>query len=378
VVGVGMKLPLLLVAAAALLSASGHASRVVALRRAVLGQVGSGTLLATAPATAGGSTSFAIPPGGPPADKSAMPNMPSPPSTGNSDAMGAAQAMLAGQAAAHVAKKIDVVNAKREQQLNSAFSSVSSVTSHSHSSMKPNSISSSSAMPSLSFPSLDSWSMSLLGSRQCDKNPKTCLYKVKEVPHLNEELKELLHKQEKEDEKIEKEEVFEGEEPDLPNSHHDQHSRSQSRSSPTSRGRSSSSHSTSSGRMRFSEAQVNPAHLQAIAKANEKEEYGFIDPISRGKQLEQEKWENRKEAERVSLRTHFQLVAEREGSSLLSEEFDRSHGLAPTMSISTNLIRQATELLPTADIRHERFQEDHDKNCMGRICPRDRQQSPTL
>jgi hypothetical protein len=372
----GMKLLLLLIGAMAILSTNAHASRMAALRRAAAGQVGSGTLLNTPAATTSSpSSSFAIPPGvvgGQPADKTATPNMASPPST-HDDAAGAAQAMLAGQIASNLAKKIDVANAKREQQLNSV-SSVSSATS--------NSLSSSSAIssqPSLvSSPPLptNSWiSSSLLFNRQCDQNPKMCLYKVKEVPHLNEELKELLHKQEKQDEKVAQEELLEGEDPDLPNNYHDQHSQPHSSSSwsPSSRSGSSVSRSAStSTSMRFSAAQVNPAHLQAIAKANEKEEFGFLDPISRAKQMEEEKWENRKEAERVSLRTHFQLVAEREGSSLLSEDFDRSHGLSPTMSISTNLIRQAEGLLPTADIRHERFHEEHEKNCMGKICPREK------
>jgi regulator of protease activity HflC (stomatin/prohibitin superfamily) len=45
-------------------------------------------------------------------------------------------------------------------------------------------------------------------------------------------------------------------------------------------------------------------------------------------------------------------------------------GLAPVMSIDTNLIKHAHELAKKADARHYKFEDEHEVNCKGPICPK--------
>jgi len=51
--------------------------------------------------------------------------------------------------------------------------------------------------------------------------------------------------------------------------------------------------------------------------------------------------------------------------------FDKQMGLAPTMSVSTILIKRAEKMLPIADKRHYEFEEHHELNCAGSICPKE-------
>jgi len=44
-------------------------------------------------------------------------------------------------------------------------------------------------------------------------------------------------------------------------------------------------------------------------------------------------------------------------------------GLAPPMSVDTNLIKHASDLTKKADIRHEKFEDQHEIDCSGPICP---------
>jgi len=50
--------------------------------------------------------------------------------------------------------------------------------------------------------------------------------------------------------------------------------------------------------------------------------------------------------------------------------FDKHMGLAPTMSLSDVLIKRGLKLLPIADKRHYAFEERHEMDCMGSICPK--------
>jgi len=70
------------------------------------------------------------------------------------------------------------------------------------------------------------------------------------------------------------------------------------------------------------------------------------------------------------LDTHFQLKSA--GSDIdFDIGYDRKNGLAPTMSVSTILIKRAEKLLPVADKRHYEFEERHSMDCSGSICPKD-------
>ena len=72
------------------------------------------------------------------------------------------------------------------------------------------------------------------------------------------------------------------------------------------------------------------------------------------------------------LDTHFQLTPELAGTEY-DLGFDKKHGLAPGMSVSTILIKRAERMLPVADKRHYEFEERHEMDCKGSICPK---QSP--
>jgi len=45
-----------------------------------------------------------------------------------------------------------------------------------------------------------------------------------------------------------------------------------------------------------------------------------------------------------------------------------SLGLAPTMSVDTNLISKGLELTKKADARHDKFEDQHEIDCKGPIC----------
>jgi len=76
-----------------------------------------------------------------------------------------------------------------------------------------------------------------------------------------------------------------------------------------------------------------------------------------------------------TLDTHFQLksAAQQQDYDL---SFDKDMGLAPTMSVSTIVIKNAERILPIADRRHYIFEERHAMNCRGPICPRPDAVSP--
>jgi len=46
----------------------------------------------------------------------------------------------------------------------------------------------------------------------------------------------------------------------------------------------------------------------------------------------------------------------------------KSLGLAPSMSVDTNLISHANELTKKADARHDKFEDQHEIDCKGPIC----------
>jgi len=66
----------------------------------------------------------------------------------------------------------------------------------------------------------------------------------------------------------------------------------------------------------------------------------------------------------------FTLKTDNEGKDY-DIGFDKQMGLAPTMSVSSVLIKRGYRLLPIADKRHYVFEERHEMDCMGSICPQE-------
>jgi len=146
--------------------------------------------------------------------------------------------------------------------------------------------------------------------RRCrNKKSKKCLYQIKEIEHLHPEIKAILPPRE------------------------------QNQAAPA---------DDKQGFFKFSE-QINVKSV------------GIPDAISVG-------GEEGKQKRKAGLDTHFQLTSQTPDVMKYDRDFDLSHGLSPTMSVSTIQIRKAQTLLPDADKKHYDFEDQHKKDCALPVC----------